>query len=180
MTAPTATTPARTGVWVGIAAISMAFAAFTSALVVREGPGNDWLHFRLPGILYSNTGLLLISSIFLEGARRRMRAGRSGQVWLAACGVLGVAFLAGQLIAWRALATQGVFLASSASSAFFYVLTVVHALHVVGGLGGLWYAYARVSRGAAGAAGVVAAAATYWHFMAALWLYVLFVLATRI
>ena len=67
MTAPTS--PARTGVWIGIATITMSFTAYTSALVVRQGSGADWQHFRLPAILYLNTVLLLASSGALELGR---------------------------------------------------------------------------------------------------------------
>ena len=48
MTAPAAS-PARTGVWIGIATITMSFAAYTSALVVRQGSGGDWQHVQLAG-----------------------------------------------------------------------------------------------------------------------------------
>ena len=58
--------PALTGVWIGIAAITMSFAAYTSALVVRQGAAPDWRHFRLPPILFLNTALLLASSGTLE------------------------------------------------------------------------------------------------------------------
>src|SRR5450759_3110695 len=47
----------RTGIWVGLAAITMSFAAFTSAMVVREGASTDWRHFTLPSVLYLNTVL---------------------------------------------------------------------------------------------------------------------------
>src|SRR3984957_17384238 len=57
------------GIWVGIFAITMSFAAFTSALFVRQGSG-DWIHVVLPRLVYANTGVLLLSSISLEMARR--------------------------------------------------------------------------------------------------------------
>ncbi|MGH7592138.1 MAG: cytochrome c oxidase subunit 3, partial [Gemmatimonadales bacterium] len=63
MTAPKvalAPTPARTGVWVGIAAITMMFAAYTSAMLVRQGAAPDWTSIHLPGILYFNTLVLLV------------------------------------------------------------------------------------------------------------------------
>ena len=44
-----------TGIWVVLFAITMMFAAFTSALVVRKGSSLDWRHFALPSILYFNT-----------------------------------------------------------------------------------------------------------------------------
>ncbi|MDB4871617.1 MAG: cytochrome c oxidase subunit, partial [Gemmatimonadales bacterium] len=47
--------PANTGVWVGIAAITMSFAAYSSALIVRQGANPDWQHYTLPRILFFNT-----------------------------------------------------------------------------------------------------------------------------
>ena len=53
-------------------AITMTFAALTSALIVRKGSSLDWQSFTLPSILYLNTALLLSSSVTLEIARRRV------------------------------------------------------------------------------------------------------------
>src|ERR1700756_3110592 len=66
--------PSRTGIWVGLAAISMCFAAFTSALIVRQATANDWHPLALPSIVFANTALLLASSTTLEIARRRVAA----------------------------------------------------------------------------------------------------------
>ena len=44
--------PASTGIWVVLASIGMTFAAFSSALIVRQGDGKDWHHLTLPSILY--------------------------------------------------------------------------------------------------------------------------------
>jgi len=66
--------PARTGIWIGLAAITMSFAALTSALIVRQGAANDWRHITLPVVLYFNTLVLLASSITLELSRRRVAA----------------------------------------------------------------------------------------------------------
>lgn len=69
---------ARTGVWIAIATISMSFAAYTSALLVRQGTAPDWAQFRLPPILYLNTLVLLASSATIAVGRRRMTAGAAG------------------------------------------------------------------------------------------------------
>lgn len=184
---------ARTGVWVGIAAITMSFAAYSSAMVIRQGPIPAWQHFTLPPILYLNTFVLAISSVTLELARRRIggpfdRLGRidlsqadamRGRMrWLYVTLALGLAFLAGQYLAWTQLAAQGVFLSTSPSSSFFYVLTAVHALHLLGGLGALTYAL-RSLREDDGPrpVNVLGAAALYWHFMAVLWIYLFVILA---
>ena len=91
---------------------------------------------------------------------------------------LGVVFLAGQYLAWHSLALQGVLLATSPSSSFFYVLTAVHAVHLLGGLGALVYALRRFrADDGPRPVDVLSAVALYWHFMAVLWVYLLVVLA---
>lgn len=184
---------ARTGVWVGIGAIAMSFAAYTSAMVVRQGTIPEWQHFRLPPILYWNTLVLVASSVTLELARKRIGGpfdrlaqnasssaarARAWGFWLHITLALSVAFLIGQLFAWRSLSAQGVYLATSPSSSFFYVLTVLHALHLLGGIGALLYALDSL-RGDDGPrpVNVLAAASLYWHFMAVLWIYLLVILS---
>jgi cytochrome c oxidase subunit III len=173
---------AKTGVWVGLAAITMSFAALTSALVVRQGSGLDWHHITLPPILYANTLVLLTSSITLEVARRRITAyarGIEGQSvamrWLGLTLALGLLFVAGQYIAWLQLKAEGLYLATNSNSSFFYVFTGVHALHVLGGLAGLMYVMSKLNRSILRRS-TFAAAAQYWHFMDILWLYLLWVL----
>ena len=70
--------PASTGIWVGLAAITMTFAAFTSALVVRQGGAPDWRHITLPSVLYLNTLVIIASSFTLEMSRRRVAAFMGG------------------------------------------------------------------------------------------------------
>jgi len=175
--------PSSTAIWVVLFAITMMFAAFTSALVVRKGSSLDWQDFTLPSILYFNTLLLLASSVTLELARRRVAAfmGRPGsQVesparWLYITLFLGLLFVAGQYGAWLQLRAEGLYLATNPSSSFFYVLTVTHALHVLGGLGGLIYVIRKLSRSTL-RRNQLDAAARYWHFMDFLWLYLILLL----
>jgi cytochrome c oxidase subunit III len=175
--------PSSTGIWVVLFAITMMFAAFTSALIVRKGSSLDWRHFTLPSTLYFNTLLLLASSVTLEISRRRIAAfmgGLKNQVenparWLYITLFLGLLFVAGQYVAWRQLSAQGLYLATNPSSSFFYVLTATHALHVLGGLGGLIYVIRQLSKSALRRSQLVATA-RYWHFMGILWLYLLLLL----
>jgi cytochrome c oxidase subunit 3 len=184
--------PSQTGVWVGIAAITMSFAAYSSALIVRQGANPDWQHFTLPRILFFNTLVVLASSATLYVARPRGSASvdRSGTVtaldaphliWLYVTILLGFLFLAGQILAWRNLVDQGITLASGPSSSFFYLLTAMHGLHLLGGLAGLLYVVYRVLRTTTDrAVRAFKAASLYWHFMTVLWLYLFALLATRI
>jgi cytochrome c oxidase subunit 3 len=171
---------------VGLAAITMTFAAFTSAMVVREGSGGDWRHFSLPTILYVNTAVLLASSIVLQLARRRFAStapladgSQSVSRALYGTGILGLMFIFGQYAAWLQLRSEGLYVASSPNSSFFYVFTVLHALHVLGGLAGLLYVISKFKRGAL-RTNTLDAAARYWHFMGALWIYLFFLLMVRI
>jgi cytochrome c oxidase subunit 3 len=175
--------PSSTGIWVVLFAITMMFAAFTSALVVRKGSSLDWQSFTLPSILYFNTLLLLASSVTLEVSRRRIAAfmgGLKSQVesparWLYITLFLGLLFVAGQYVAWSQLSAQGLYLATNPSSSFFYVLTATHALHVLGGLGGLIYVIRKLRKSAL-RRNTLVATARYWHFMDVLWLYLILLL----
>src|ERR1700689_1639465 len=143
----------QSGVWVGIFAITMSFAAFTSALIVRQGSG-DWTHVVVPRLLYVNTGILLLSSITLEMARRAFQNAPTHEAgglhhavrWLGITLAFGLAFVAGQYLVWRELAAQGLYLATNSNSSFLYVLTGVHALHVLGGITGLLRLFVRMTR----------------------------------
>jgi cytochrome c oxidase subunit 3 len=169
----------KLGVWIGMGGIVMLFAAFTSAMVVRRGIGEDWKTVDLPEILWLSTAILLVSSFAIEKACRALRAAKNAdlQRWMTLTAGLGAAFLASQLLAWQQLAQRGIFVASNPSSSFFYLLTAAHGLHLLGGLLTLGYVTFRVWRRAHWPTRTAAVEATtlYWHFMDGLWVY-LFVL----
>jgi cytochrome c oxidase subunit III len=179
----------RTGIWVALAAITMSFAALTSALYVREGSASDWHPIALPNILWFNTLALIASSITLERARRRVAAfmrgqesGRSaGSMWLNVTMLLGCAFVVGQYFAWLKLRSEGLYLPSNPNSSFFYVLTGVHATHVLGGLGGLLRVMVKFRSSVHPLRrSTMDATSYYWHFMGALWIYLLLILRLKI
>ena len=174
--------PASTGIWVGLAAISMTFAAFTSALIVRQGASPDWQHFSLPSILYLNSLIIIASSVTLEISRRQItqfmvarREGAAPARWLYITLFLGLLFVAGQTYAWLQLKSQGFGLATNVSYSFFYVLTVAHALHLLGGLGGLVRVIGKLNHFVLRRS-TLNATTLYWHFMGVLWLYLLLLL----
>jgi len=170
--------PARFGLWLFLATLSMLFVGLTSAYLVRRESG-DWLPLRPPGVLWVNTAILLASSVTLEAARRRLAAwDLSGtRRFLGGTGLLGAGFVAGQALAWRELVDRGFYLASNPHNSFFYVLTGLHVLHLVSGL--IWYCavHYRLRRLAiAPGDDGLRLFATYWHFLGGLWLYLLLLL----
>jgi cytochrome c oxidase subunit III len=163
-----------TGITVALAAILMLFMALVSAFVVRKGASNDWTSLTIPRILWLNTAILIASSLTLVLSRRRLASHDLAgfRHWWMVTTILGLLFLVGQLMAWRILANEGVYLASNPSSSFFYVFTAAHGLHLLGGIIGLLYvAIRQVERGRLPA--VTKAAAMYWHFMDGLWVFIL-------
>lgn len=174
----------RVGMWMALAGIVMLFAAFTSAMVVRKGLSTDWIHTNLPHILYLNTLVLLASSATFEISRWSLARGLGERfaAWLYATMALGVAFVAGQLMAWRELAQRGVYLSTNPSSSFFYLITAAHGLHLLGGIVALGYLAFKardIARGVKKRT-AVDVTALYWHFMDGLWVYLLILFSVRL
>jgi cytochrome c oxidase subunit 3 len=192
---------ARLGLVVGLTGIAMIFISFTSAYVIRQGLPtldprtnallHDWFPVPLPRLLIINTGVLLISSVSMELARRQAArkaalaqiasvSGRSVEAkveisCLALTVVLGFTFLTGQWMAWRELAAGGFYVASSPSSSFVYLLTGMHGVHLFGGVVALLSACVGsvLRRQIDSQSIVVDVTGWYWHFMAVLWVYIL-------
>jgi len=174
----------RIGMWVGLASVAMMFTSLSSAYIVRSASSNDWIALPMPRVLLASTALILSSSATLEVARRKLKAALSGPYsqWLLVTVVLGIAFLGLQLVAWRQLARQGIYLASNPHSSFFYLMTGAHAVHLIGGLLGLTFVWLRSRRHEIESAGMAKrkaatdAVTIYWHFMDALWIYLFLLL----
>lgn len=167
----------RTGAWVVIAGVVMLFTALTSSYIVRSASGNDWRPIAMPKVLWISTALIAISSITMEISRRSLKQKRNAGYgrWLMITVALGLAFLATQLLAWRQLVRQGIYMASNPYNSFFYLFTAAHGLHLLGGILALGYLMMRTTRqrstvaGELRRAGAADAATIYWHFMDGLW-----------
>jgi cytochrome c oxidase subunit III len=138
-----------------------------------------WAPLHLPKILLLNTAILLVSSYTLERARRRLWAiDFSGfrKLWRATT-ILGILFLAGQLIAWLQLVAMGVYIANNQATSFFYIFTAAHAVHLLGGVAALLYvAVSDFEKGKISRQTAVEITSYYWHFMDGLWVVLLVLL----
>src|SRR5215469_8320264 len=125
----------QVGIWILLTAVIMLFAGLSSAYIVLRGMPT-WQNIELPWLLWPNTAILLMSSVAIELSRRAIRRSDTPSMkrWLGVGGGLGVAFLIGQLAAWRQLVNEGVYLPSTLQSSFFYILTGLHGLHLLGGV----------------------------------------------
>jgi cytochrome c oxidase subunit 3 len=171
------THPLRFLLWLMMVSITMIFAAYTSAYIVRREEGN-WLEFELPARLLITTIILALSSATVQWAYFSARKDevRRVQIGLVLTFVLGVAFLVGQWNVWVDLVQNKIFFGgvdSNPSGSFLYVLTGVHAFHLITGLIFLLIVlrkslnYQVHSRQMLSIGNVT----IYWHFLGALWLY---------
>ncbi len=194
----------RLGLFFALSAVFMFFVAIVSVFFVAQGTANidtsarainSWLPIVLPPILWINTAILLLSSVTIEIARRNMfrehhvmdewlglgrPTSRRAMPWVAATILLGVLFVAGQLMAWHQLGTERITYASSGQSAHsFFLFTGIHGLHLLVGLGGLVAAFVGlfVSRQMENRQILVDLAAWYWHSMGVLWTFLFLLLA---
>lgn len=180
---PAGFTAPRVGLVVFLAVVTSVFALTVSAYLMRMEMGADWRSLPVPGLLWVNTTALVLASLALQLAWRAAARdqGQRLRQMLIAGGGFTLAFLVGQLLAWRQLDTAGYYLAANPANAFFYLLTALHGVHLLGGL----LAWARVLarwHGDADAARLrtgVELCALYWHFLLLVWALLLgLVLAT--
>lgn len=192
------TPPARVGLWVFLAVITSLFGLFISAYYMRMGYGHghgltrDWSAFPEPRILWLNTVLLILGSIAMQWARSAVTRGDADRtrVGLLTGGLLTIAFLVGQFIAWRELRLSGFFTPANPAVAFFYVLTAVHGLHLLGGLT-VWARTIVRMRSKMGEKNVeaidvlatfrlsVELCTVYWHYLLLVWLALFALLLTN-
>jgi cytochrome c oxidase subunit III len=173
----------RIGMWVALASIAMLFTALSSAYVVRSGSSNDWVRIAMPRVLLVSTALILVSSVTMEISRRNLKDASFADHgrWLLITMLLGLGFLFTQLVAWRQLSAQGVYMSSNPHSSFFYLLTAAHAFHLAGGLFALIFLWIRSRLNKEVKVSATRQASTdaitiYWHFMDALWIYLFLLL----
>lgn len=170
---PAGVTAARVGLAVFLVVVTAIFSLAISAYLMRRGHSADWRPLPEPGLLWVNTGLLLLGSIALQWAWGAAKRGNMGALrrGLMAGGVCSIAFVGGQLLVWRQLNAAGYYLTENPANAFFYLLTALHALHLVGGLVAWARTLLRVWSGAAPAQvrGSIELCAVYWHYLLVVW-----------
>ncbi len=176
----------RIGMWFLLLVVMMTFGGLMSAYIVVATNGVlEWKPFDLPRAVLVSTFLILASSATYQIAQRALNRENQAKAknWLLATTVCGGMFIASQLIAWLELVRSGVYMESNPYAGFFYILTAVHALHVIGGIIALGYILLRTWQPTASDQELVkrqqisTTVGWYWHFMDALWIVLVLLLA---
>lgn len=168
--------PHKFTLWVGIGSILMMFAGLTSAYIVKRNQAN-WTTFDLPQAFWYSTAVIIASSLTLMVAVRsfKERAMPRYRLMMAVTMVLGVLFIAFQVIGFQQLWSKGITLQANVSFSFLYVIVGLHGLHVIGGVIALVVMALQAFRKNVRNYSVVPVElmSTYWHFVDILWLYLL-------
>ena len=171
----------RTGLFLFLAVVSSLFTLFMITYYTRS-QFPDWEVLADPRILWVNTAVLVLASVALQMASNAAKQNKTSAIrnLLIAGGVLTLAFIAGQLIAWDQMVKAGYYAADNPANAFFYLFTGLHALHL---LGGMWFLVSLGFRmNQTGAEDKVLHSVTlcaiYWHYLLIVWL-ALFTLLLR-
>ncbi|NVK85784.1 MAG: cytochrome c oxidase subunit 3 [Cytophagia bacterium] len=166
--------PKKFALWLFIVTVVMIFAAFTSAHIVRQADG-DWLIYDLPTMLWYTSGIIILSSVFMQWAYVAAKRDKPEQVKLALAitTVLGILFLVGQVKAWGQMVDANVYFTGNPAGSFLYIFTGIHGLHLVSGVIYLIYMLISSFRYKVHSKNMLnmEMSATWWHFLGGLWIY---------
>ncbi|MEP2937418.1 MAG: cytochrome c oxidase subunit 3 [Gilvibacter sp.] len=170
--------------WFGIGSLVMGFAAFTSAyLVSRER--DDWLNnYELPTAFYYSTLVIVLSSVTMYLAYKAVKKEQNskGMALLWITFILGVVFGVMQFMGFDQIIKDFGYnftgATSSISYTYVYLIAVVHLAHIFAALIALSvviYNHYKLKYTQGQTLGIELAA-TFWHFVDFLWLYLFFFL----
>lgn len=164
--------------WFGIISLTMSFAGLTSAYVVsKERP--DWISsFEIPPAFYISLILIVISSIAIHFAVGAIRKEKNalGMFLLVSTFVLGVLFVIFQFVGFSEIIASGYNFTgptSNITTSFIYLVVLLHVAHVFAGLVSLLiviYNHYKLKYENGKTLGVELAA-TFWHFVDVVWIY---------
>lgn len=164
--------------WFGIVSLIMSFGGWTSAFLVSKSRP-DWAKdFTLPNAFVISTIVIIISSITFILAKRALKSNnqKSTSIWLLVTLVLGVAFIVNQFSGFQQIIDMGYNFTgptSNVTMSYIYLIAFVHILHVVVGLVCLLVVIYNQFKQKYTSENLLGfeLAATFWHFIDILWVY---------
>jgi cytochrome c oxidase subunit 3 len=168
--------PHKFTLWVAIGSILMMFAGLTSAFIVKSNQ-TSWVPVVIPKVFWVSTTVILISSVTMQMALRSFKQREMGKyrLLIGVTLLLGTAFVFLQWLGFRDLWAQQITFKGSGAGQFLYVIFGLHAIHVIGGIIALLVMFIKafVGKTKLYSSVPVEVAATYWHFVDLLWVYLL-------
>lgn len=169
--------PHKFTLWVAIGSILMMFAGLTSAYIVKRSQVS-WLMIEIPVLFWYSTAAILVSSLTVQLSLKALKAREmmDYKKWLMITAVLGVLFLVLQIAGFKQFGANDIRLigaGSNASYSFLLAISGLHGLHVIGGVIALVVIAIQALRATTRNYNTIPleVAATYWHFVDVLWIY---------
>ena len=169
--------------WFGIVSLIMSFGGLTSAFIVSS-VREDWLKdFMLPQAFTISLVLIVASSITFILAKRALKSDNRNAttIFLLITLALGISFIASQAIGFGEIMKEGYNFTGPTSNitmSYIFLIAAVHIAHVIAGLICLLvviYNHFKQKYNASEMLGLELAA-TFWHFIDILWIYLFFFL----
>ncbi len=165
--------------WFGIVSLGMSFAGLTSAYVVSKERG-DWLeNLQIPHAFLYSLVVIVVSSVTMEMAKRAVQKEKQskGLLLLISTFVLGITFVVLQYVGFAEIYNDFGYAFTGATSnisySFIFLIVVVHISHVIAALISLLvviYNHFKQQYKNGKSLGIELAA-TFWHFVDILWIY---------
>jgi cytochrome c oxidase subunit 3 len=161
-----------------MASMTMMFAGITSAFVVSKSRA-DWLKdFQLPTAFYWSTLVIIGCSVTFHLAKLAIKKDHNSRtsMYLLLTLLLGCSFVGLQFLGFSQIISEGYYFtgqASSITTTFLYIVTLVHLLHLAGGIISLLiiiYNHFKQKYNSTQTLGIELGA-MYWHFLDILWIY---------
>lgn len=156
--------------------------------------GTGFNRFDLPLLFHANSVIILVSSYSMHQTRlANLRDDAKGFAnGIMVTTLLGIAFTAFQIIAWKELLSSGIKLQNNVAGAYLYVISGLHLVHLIVGVAVLAYFWLKAKERETNPVAEllfdtdpvsklkVKYLALYWHFVDGLWiyLYLFFVVST--
>ena len=165
----------------GVTALFLGFSA--AYLYSRITAGLEPI--ELPKLFVVNTFILMLTSYILVKAMQYYKEDQTAK-YKAALGLtllITVLFLISQLVAWKQLYNQGIFVNHSNMASYLYIISGIHFAHVIAGIPFLAIFYLRALKHMVHPVSVLIyftdpekkrslkMLTLYWHFLDILWIY---------
>ena len=164
--------------WFGMISLTMSFLGITSGYIVSKERA-DWLtDFQIPEAFYISLFVILLSSITFYFAKKYVIAQqrKKGMVFLIITFLLGTTFIILQFKGFSEIISSGYFFTGSESTittSFIYLVVLLHLTHMLAALISvivvIYNHYKQ--RYTIGNTVGIEIAATFWHFVDVLWIY---------
>jgi cytochrome c oxidase subunit 3 len=169
--------------WFGIVSLIMSFAGWTSAFIVSS-TRKDWLSdFVLPQPFLISVFVIIASSITMILSKKALKENKlqTATIFLVITFLLGVYFTINQFNGFNEIVSQGYHFTgptSNVTMSYIFLIAFVHVLHVVVGLICLLVVLINQLRKKYNPQKMLGfeLAATFWHFVDILWVYLFFFL----